>query len=281
MSETGSSHLRHVLQEAPRIRAGHQPPGIRADFAKQYPNGIPGAYKMCESPVEKVVQKYIEDNLPIGFYTNPPATARAIFSTSNGQREFRTMTHILPRRKLNLWSRNEIQQACNSLRKSNWEAMRCMTQPLCWDDLWHYFDAYDLYFQGAINLWNVINHLFAENKIIYADLMKVCALQIGNWADQWVQRPENSKKLRNWECKMGPVIQILDEKDWTSLGSLNDDIIPILANALRYRRDTLLSPGCNVSAEASDLLSSSRNEGGLENWMSELNFYHLKLTRPK
>ncbi|KOS20867.1 hypothetical protein ESCO_004184 [Escovopsis weberi] len=175
-----------------------------------------------------VVQDYIEDHLPVGFYTNAPSNAKAIFSTGRGERPFRAMEHILPLRKLHLWSKDEIQAVCNSLRKSFWEDMKRMQQPFCWDDLWHYFDAYDLYHYGSLNLWNVINTLFDENRIIAADYKKEMALHIGMWADEWLQKEVNRQKLLQWDAAQGTMILfILDEEDRLSLGPLEDDAIPL------------------------------------------------------
>ena len=169
-----------------------------------------------------------------------------------------------------MWSKNEIQQNCNSIRQLHWADMQSMTEPLCWDDLWQYFDAFDLYHHGAINLWNVINHLYAENKIISNDFMKICAMELSNWADAWLRGEGNAKKLKSWETSKGSVIQILNGQDWESLGTLNDAGIPLLTSALKCRRDYLLSPTSIESADPRDLISSSRSEDGLVNWMSKL-----------
>ncbi|KAJ3488226.1 hypothetical protein NLG97_g6231 [Lecanicillium saksenae] len=268
MSEAISTPPRFTSRLHPRILAQDQIAELKEPFAKAYPNGIPKEYNMCRPPADEIPVKYIEDNLPLGFYTNPPSGAKAIFSTSSGERPFRYMQHILPRRQLHLWSKNEIQQNCNSIRKAHWEAMRTMSQPQCWDDLWHYFDAFDLYNHGAINLWNIINNLYAENTIIYVDVMKTCAVELGRWADQWLEMKGNADRLKGWEATKGPVIQTLDEQDWASLGSLDDDSIPLLSNALKHRRDHLFSSIPIKSADARDLLSSARSEGGLENWMT-------------
>lgn len=258
----------------PRILAQNQPDELKEPFFRAYPYGLPKEYSMYRAGANEIPVNYIEDNLPLGFYTNPPDGANAIFSTGSGKRPFRHMYHILPRRKLHLWSKTEIQQNCNSIRKVHWQAMRGMTEPLCWDDLWQYFDAFDLYHQGAINLWNIINHLYAENNIIFNDVMKIWAVELGHWADQWLQVQGNADKLKNWDTTKGTVIQILDQQDWELLGNLNDAEIPMLSNALKCRRDHLLSPSSIESADPRDLLSSSRNEGGLENWMSKLTDMH-------
>ncbi|KAM3555527.1 hypothetical protein MY1884_005553 [Beauveria asiatica] len=267
MNDATPSRQRLTPRPHSRILAQDQIDELKEPFARLYPNGVPKEYSMWNKTGSDLPVSYIEDNLPLGFYTKPPVDAKAIFSTGSGQRPFRHMHHILPRRKLHLWSKNEIQQNCNSIRKVHWDAMQGMTEPLCWDDLWQYFDAFDLYHQGAINLWNIINHLYAENKIISTDVMKTWALELGRWADQWLQVRGNADKLKSWGKERGSVVQILNEQDWDSLGPVEDGKIPMLSNALKHRRDHLLSPARIQTSEARDLVSSIRNKGGVENWM--------------
>lgn len=279
MNDATSSRQRLTPRPHSRILAQDQTDELKEPFARLYPNGVPKEYSMWHETGSDLPVSYIEDNLPLGFYTKPPVDAKAIFSTSSGQRPFRHMHHILPRRmKLHLWSKNEIQENCNSIRKAHWDAMQGMTEPLCWDDLWQYFDAFDLYHHGAINLWNIINHLYAENKIIYIDVMKTWALELGRWADQWLQVGGNADKLKSWSNEKGSVIQILNEQDWDSLGPVEDCKIPMLSNALKHRRDHLLSPARIQTSEARDLVSSIRNKGGVENWMSKSTPMHYKTT---
>ncbi|KAM3552148.1 hypothetical protein ARSEF4850_007529 [Beauveria asiatica] len=268
MNDATPSRQRLTPRPHSRILAQDQIDELKEPFARLYPNGVPKEYSMWNKTGSDLPVSYIEDNLPLGFYTKPPVDAKAIFSTGSGQRPFRHMHHILPRRKLHLWSKNEIQQNCNSIRKVHWDAMQGMTEPLCWDDLWQYFDAFDLYHQGAINLWNIINHLYAENKIISTDVMKTWALELGRWADQWLQVRGNADKLKSWGKERGSVVQILNEQDWDSLGPVEDGKIPMLSNALKHRRDHLLSPARIQTSEARDLVSSIRNKGGVENWMT-------------
>lgn len=251
----------------PLILASHQPIDKRENFAKAYPNGIPSQYKMCSKPSDIVMDTYIEDNLPVGFYTNSPQNAKAIISTMGGHRPFRKMEHILPRRSLHLWSRDEVQSVCNSIRKTYWDSMKGMVQPYCWDDLWTYFDAFDLYHYGAINLWNVINHLHHENKIIYTDMKKECALHIGQWADGWVTNSDNLAKLESWIEANGPIILVLGEKDWKALGTLSDDTIPLVSNALKCRRDRAAIGGHVVGLNEPSALLSACRSSGVENWL--------------
>ncbi|KAL7913466.1 hypothetical protein GGI35DRAFT_490062 [Trichoderma velutinum] len=253
----------------PRVHAENYPHGDRAAFAKYYPYGIPVTYKMMHGVQSQgVAQTYLEDNLPVGFYTNVPSKAKAFISTSNGSRPFRKLDHILPQRRIHLWSRDEIQAICNSLRKVFWNELKHMQQPHCWDDLWTFFDAHDLYHNGCMNLWNVINTLWDENKLISVDVRREVAAHIGHWADEWLKREQNQEKLTKWQESHGPIFRILDDQDHDSLGLIHDDVVPLIASALRGRRIFLLSNKETKQAEEpADLMSACRTNS-IENWLT-------------
>ncbi|RSM17635.1 hypothetical protein CDV31_003560 [Fusarium ambrosium] len=275
-------HLRNMEESPPpgpqpppnamfchRVYARDQPPNLQAAFTEFYPNGLPNVYKMLQTPgAEGVPQTYVEDYLPVGFYTQPRPQASAIFSTQNGQRPFRQMQHLLPQRRIHLWSRDEIQSVCNSLRKLYWNHMKGMQQPFCWDNLWEYFDAFDLYHYGALNLWNVVNQLFDENKTIYADVIKEFAVHIGRWADEWLRSKDNKTKLLSWHEIQGPLLRILSPEDWTDIGDVPDDAVPMLANALKHRRRLMLTPASVLQDAKPTHLSSACLRNSLENWLA-------------
>ncbi|KAL6902931.1 hypothetical protein GGI43DRAFT_433112 [Trichoderma evansii] len=253
----------------PRIHAENFPHGDREAYAKYYPYGIPVTYKMIHGVHSQgVAQTYLEDNLPIGFYTNIPSKATAIISTSSGSRPFRKLDQILPQRRIHLWSKDEIQAICNSLRKLHWDELKNMQQPYCWDDLWTYFDAYDLYHNGCLNLWNIINTIWDENKLISIDFKREIAAHIGHWADEWLKLEKNREKLTQWKESQGSIYRILNDEDHESLGSLQDDVVPLIASALKGRRAYLLS---NMEAEKAeepaDLITAFRTKG-VENWLT-------------
>ncbi|KAK2597317.1 hypothetical protein QQS21_006091 [Conoideocrella luteorostrata] len=252
----------------PRRRANDLPFNQRAEFNKKFPNGIPSVYKMMSYNDRGIPMNYLEDNLPIGFYTNPPLNAPAVFSTINGKREFRKMTHILPQRRIHLWDKDEIQRNCNSIRKSFWSHMKGMVQPYCWEDLWRYYDAYDLYNYGAMNLWNLINHLYHENVIIYTDMERECANHIGQWADEWMSDSENQRKLREWTGSS--IVFILSKQDRLNMGDIPDDMISLVASALKARRNLLLSGAENFRKcrdGASDVMTACKNRN-FHNWLA-------------
>lgn len=253
----------------PRVRAENQPPNQRATFSEFYPNGLPIVYKMLQTPgVDGVPQTYVENHLPVGFYTSPPPDARAVFSTSDGTRSFRHLDHLLPQRRIHLWNGHEIQSICNSIRRVFWKNMRDMRQPSCWDDMWNHFDAQDLYHYGVLNLWNIINHLVDENRIIYEDVAKERAIHIGRWADDWASRPDNKRILTDWDASQGPLLQFLSPQDWKELGDIQDEVAPLIANALKCRRRLLLAP--SSSPRPKDLMTSCQ-DNNLENWLGMLN----------
>lgn len=278
----------HVVLDAanfPRIHANTQPLSGRDRFARIYPNGLPQVYKMMAPKSESdPPQIYVEDYLPIGFYTKPPPSARAVFSTGNGKRPFREMKHILPARRIHLWDKDELQSVCNSIRKTYWEHMGAMTQPYCWDDLWTYFDAFDLYHYGALNLWNVINQLFHENVIIFSDVERESANLIGQWADSWIQLAENQRKLKEWADKRdSSIVFLLSHEDRRKMGDIPDNLIPLVASALKTRRALLLAGADNFRKKRdgpNDVLSACKNRS-FQNWLAgEQVFEHNALPSP-
>ncbi|CAG9991277.1 unnamed protein product [Clonostachys byssicola] len=248
-----------------RVFAEQQPRQQQAVFKQWYPNGLPRTYIMCPERDQSVVpQTYVENNLPVGFYINPPTTAEAIFSTRNGKDQFKRMHHVLPHRHLHLWPRDEIQAVCNSVRKVHWASMKRMQRPESWDDLWKYFDAHDLYYAGAINLWNVLNTLIDENEIIFKDLRIETAVIIGHWLDAWLAE-DNQSKLIAWTEGQGPILDILSDRDRASIGDIEDEVVPLLENALFYRRDLLLG---SPQPMPSDLVTAC-STNSLQNWLDK------------
>ncbi|KAG5926333.1 hypothetical protein E4U42_003398 [Claviceps africana] len=260
------------------------PPSKRASFVKKYPSGLPSAYKMLGPHDEGVPLSYLEEYLPIGYYTNAPCHALAKFSTGHGERKFRKMEHILPRRRIHLWDKDELQAVCNSTRKTYWADMKTMAKPSCWEDLYEYYDAFDLYHYGALNLWNVINQLFDENLLIYDGMERECANHIGQWADDWIGVEQNQRKLKEWtEEKESSIVFILSDEDRKSMGDIPDDMIPLVASALKARRHMLLTGVENFRKNregASDVMEACKNRN-FQNWLAgEQVFENNALPRP-
>ncbi|KAF5645738.1 uncharacterized protein FTJAE_2434 [Fusarium tjaetaba] len=250
-----------------RTYARDQPPNLREAFTSFYPNGLPNLYKMLQTPgPEGVVQTYVEDYLPVGFYSNPPVGAKAVFSTCNGSNPFHFMKHLLPQRRVHLWSADEVQSACNSLRKLYWEVIKDMPHPDCWDSLWDYFDAQDIYNYGALNLWNVVSQLFVENQSIALDVHNAFSIEIGQWVDNWLYDDENRAKLIK-SNETG--LSINGVIGWEALKGFPDVAIHLFASALAHRRSLLLSPEkLRPGAMKPNHLKEFYENGRLENWLA-------------
>ncbi|KAF5687429.1 hypothetical protein FDENT_5452 [Fusarium denticulatum] len=250
-----------------RTYARDQPPNLREAFTSFYPNGLPNFYKMLQTPgPEGVVQTYVEDYLPVGFYSNPPVGAKAVFSTCNGSTAFHVMEHLLPQRRVHLWSGDEVQSACNSLRTLYWEVIKDMPRPDCWDSLWDYFDAQDIYNYGALNLWNVVSQLFVENQSIALDVHNAFSIEIGQWVDHWLYDDENRNKLIK-SNETG--LSINGVIGWEAMKGLPDDAIHLIASALAHRRSLLLSPEkLRPGAMKPNHLKEFYEKGRLENWLA-------------
>ncbi|KAF5613010.1 uncharacterized protein FSUBG_1240 [Fusarium subglutinans] len=250
-----------------RTYARDQPPNLREAFTSFYPNGLPNCYKMLQTPGPGgVVQTYVEDYLPVGFYISPPVGAKAVFSTCNGSNPFRYMEHLLPQRRVHLWSGDEVQSACNSLRKLYWEVIKDMPHPDSWDSLWDYFDAQDIYNYGALNLWNVVSQLFVENQSIALDVHNAFSIEVGQWVDHWLYDGENRDKLIK-SNETG--LSINGVIGWEAMKGLPDDAIHLIASALEHRRSLLLSPEkLRPGAMKPNHLKEFYEKGHLENWLA-------------
>ena len=254
----------------PKVFAGDQPLGQQAVFAQFYPNGLPVTYNMLHGLDSGGVSRhYIENHLPIRFYTHPPTHAQGKFSAMYGQQHFRKMGELLPERRVHLWNKNEVQSVCNSLRQVFWPDMKRLQRSARWDDLWEFFDGYDMYNYGALNLWNVMNTLFDENKMINYGWNSDLTLEIGHFADEWIKTPENLNKLKDWNGFDGPVLSLLSAADWKGIGNLEDEEISVLKSALLYRRDLLLSGGYQQSYKPPTDLMTARQNGNLANWLGK------------
>ncbi|KAJ4140097.1 hypothetical protein NW768_001450 [Fusarium equiseti] len=253
-----------------RVYGKQQAPNLREAFDECYPNGLPVFYKMLQTPnAQGVPQTYLEDYLPVGFYTNPRIEAGAIFSTRNRTQPFRTMDHVMPQRRIHLWSGDEIQSVCNSLRRLYWHSMKHMQKPTCWDDLWSYFDTFDIYHYGAMNLWNVLSHLYDENQIIAFDVNKRVAYEVGLWLDEWLWKEQNGQKLEQWDTAQS-MISIFTKEDWNEIGNCDPGQLALLENALKHRYSLMMSPEklrLGANAKPKHLMKSYAGDDP-ENWLA-------------
>ncbi|KAL0764420.1 hypothetical protein CaCOL14_013055 [Colletotrichum acutatum] len=234
-----------------------------------YPNGIPNGYKMVGAKEGETPRLYIEDNLPIAFYNQPTKEIKAIFSTNKGEFPTRGLSHVLPARQIDLWSAEELQERANAIRKKHWSHMKSMPQLEFWEDLYDYFDCYDIYFQGAMNLWNLMLHLYHENQCLVRNLHQEIFAEVGHWCDEWAAKSENKKKLLDFKDFQGDVLNLLSSEDRVDLQGLPPVSMELVRNALKFRHDQLLGkPWAQPASYPQNSLGFQWEEGTLQHWLA-------------
>jgi hypothetical protein len=119
------------------------------------------ALKAADGP--RYVGAFQDHEPPISFFTQPPQNSAAVLSTENGRRPFRMVENPTYERPGYYWWAAHIQQVCNELRRNMPQVCKSIEAPRDYWDLFKYFDAYDIYYRGAQNLWNVLHTLVFEN----------------------------------------------------------------------------------------------------------------------
>ncbi|KAI8627818.1 hypothetical protein F5Y19DRAFT_156067 [Xylariaceae sp. FL1651] len=107
--------------------------------------------------------QFLDGEPPMKFFAEPPKNCAAVLSTAEGTRPFRLVHDTTFKREGYYWWAAEIQRVCDELRQNLPGACNNIEPLESYLDLYNYFDAYDIYYRGAQNLWNVIHTLLFEN----------------------------------------------------------------------------------------------------------------------
>ena len=186
---------------------------------------------------------YVEGTLPRNYYTNTPPGAQACFSTQGGQRPLRLLYHVAPGlRNVHSWNLEEIQSVCRSIRRKYLPFIKNMAPPTTWEHLFYWFDAHDLYYCGAMNLWKVINHLLLENWLINHQAESEKLRLVGQWVDDWMMVETNRVKLLYWNKNL-PVLRLMAWHDFQSLGHVDKFMEDALTVTLKDRQKLILRNG--------------------------------------
>lgn len=263
-----------VFIDMDRIYGEQLDPGIRDAFKELYPNGLPRDYRMSpQMNVRGVPYIYIEEYPRAEFYLNPPPLAESLFSTNLGHQSPRRVACVQPNRQVYLWSADEIQSVCNSVRQRFWALMRDMPCPSNLGELYLWFDAHDLYNYGTINLWNVIQHMYTENTFITRGYQDMVDVEINRWANEWLFYHANKSKLLAWDPKSGGrVIDLIDFQELQGLFQIDVHLGKALSSALLCRRDFMVRQYSSTRRPSSHMIGFF-NQGNLENWLGELASY--------
>jgi len=173
----------------------------------------------------------------IGFYTSMPPDAKCVFSIAGREdKRLRHLDHPLPERPTEAWSDSRIQCAANKFRAGCPEAAGALVRPTEWEHLFDYFDACDLWYCGAWNLWAVIRQLCDENDATNAKgpYNPSTPIVVDNWVYCWLTYPVNRATLSRWS-RLTDILNILSDEDWRDLGPCRPDTLDMVrSNLLRW-----------------------------------------------
>ena len=169
------------------------------------------------------------------FYENDPHRP-AKFSTKSGTIPKRQLQHPPPPPIARSDVDADIRNKASSLRKEFPGAVRDIDKPLpTWNDLHDFFDAVDLWYEGAVFLFYVINHIANENKVLNHDLEKTQLGEIRDWAKLWVEA--NMKRVFSIPLTQD-LISIFDDCERECIYGLDQDQLKFLSIALNdYRKE--------------------------------------------
>ncbi|KAL8416928.1 hypothetical protein RB596_007165 [Gaeumannomyces avenae] len=128
---------------------------------------------------------------------------------------------------LGFHSNEEIWHKANEYRQCHpLEAAQVRTDPQTYEDLYDYFDGYDLYFLGVHNALNVIKALVQQNKLLDPFIQQDKRKEMNEFLDEWMAAdPEAEKRLLSWDWEVDPSARaVLDGSDMVAkLGHLEEE----------------------------------------------------------
>ncbi|EJT70437.1 hypothetical protein GGTG_11461 [Gaeumannomyces tritici R3-111a-1] len=128
---------------------------------------------------------------------------------------------------LGFHSNEEIWHKANEYRQCHpLEAAQVRTDPQTYEDLYDYFDGYDLYFLGVHNALNVIKALVQQNKLLDPFIQQDKRKEMNEFLDEWMAAdPEAEKRLLSWDWEVDPSARaVLDGSDMVAkLGHMEEE----------------------------------------------------------
>ncbi|KAK0633112.1 hypothetical protein B0T14DRAFT_491351 [Immersiella caudata] len=167
-------------------------------------------------------------------YTSMPLGAKCVFSIAGQEdRKPRSMRHILPTRTIAVWSNHRVQAHANKFRAACPEEADAVARPTEWEHLFDYFDASDLWYFGAWNLWAVVRRLCDENEAKKAGDSwdpRMPAI-VDDWVYRWLTHSAHRGSLASWD-KQSDILTVLKKSDWEELGGCRPGVLDLVRAGL-------------------------------------------------
>lgn len=177
----------------------------------------------------------------IGFYRNPPPNAKCRWSTNNGEKAPRHLDKdmlAMPSRELYLWTDKKLKSMADMYKRTFWQDLKSLTRPNDFYDLYEYFDGATLWYNGAYNLWNLVNMLVTEAHQRWPSVLALFKVEIEEWVHgllyEWDGFEYNQHALMQWDNRSDPLVDVrfnemfnvgLDEMGPQETGMLRDCLI--------------------------------------------------------
>lgn len=194
--------------------------------------------------------------LPPTFFIDIPPDSAAIFSTLLGTRPFRPLPNPVPVHAIRSGSENDIRDKSYDLFKRYLAlAESIVTPPTTWQDLYHYFDATDLWTEGAGFLFHVLGY------IVMVNATKLNFLE--SFARGWAF--SNEARLANMVPRQDMLssLQTPDDQAWFDHDNLTSRDKEILNSILKWHCEAFQakrtsSPAMSLSGPVQAVVETQR-----------------------
>ncbi|KAK0671361.1 hypothetical protein QBC41DRAFT_385878 [Cercophora samala] len=170
----------------------------------------------------------------MSYYLKMPRDSACLISVNNTGKAPRFYSDPLsiPKRDIECWNQARVEKELRMIRTQHPALAETVTIPASWEDLYRYYDAHDLWLQGAWNLWTVINELGYQNEKLVCYHQQMQKIQnlghrsplkpaemslISDFAEGWISFTENRLMLIKWDGSHD-ILQLLSPVDWKEGG---------------------------------------------------------------
>jgi hypothetical protein len=198
-------------------------------------------------PLAAHAGQYLELTLPKKFYDNIPRDAPALFSTKNGTRQKRQLHSPPPPPVARSDLDQEVKRMAALLRRTLPDVASTIRNPRSWIDLYYFFDAVDLWVEGASFLYFVLSHISKDNEIAeQASIKREQNAIIFQYAGNWVA--ENADRIAKLPSDMD-FTKFFTQSDKDQIYGFRTGELEVMKEALRFHHDHLRGRQ-NLAAEA-------------------------------
>ncbi|OTA79522.1 hypothetical protein M434DRAFT_238014 [Hypoxylon sp. CO27-5] len=131
-----------------------------------------------------------------------------------------------------IWDAAQIQAYADALRSRFFDRCKYIRNLEGYDGLYIYWDAYDIYHIGALNLWRVLHHMVFENQYYAQELRDITSIWINDYVQRILTDRDNCKKLLDWNPETEGILDVFKDGELEELDNLEQFYHGILRHTL-------------------------------------------------